>query len=98
LHIPLTHHQIIRSKLFCRGLILFKILEYKTEAQIKFSIGNLLGTPLAVNYIPISESRLGELSDKLQARLNEGVTNVTARIQMAIGQTPAVAAPPPASQ
>jgi hypothetical protein len=77
--------------------ILFKILEYKTEAQIKFSIGNLLGTPLAVNYIPISESRLGELSEKLQARLNEGVTNVTARIQMAIGQTPTVTAPPPAS-
>ena len=73
--------------------ILFKILEYKTEAQIKFSIGALIGTPVAVNYIPISESKFGPLSEKLQARLNEGVTNLTARIQSAIGQTP-----PPSSQ
>ena len=73
--------------------ILFKILEYKTEAQIKFSIGALIGTPVAVNYIPISEAKLGPLSEKLQARLNEGITNVTARIQSAIGQTP-----PPSSQ
>ncbi len=68
--------------------ILFKLLEYKTEAQIKFSIGNLIGTPVAVNYIPISPARLGQLSEKLQARLTEGVSNVTARIQGAIGQTP----------
>jgi len=67
--------------------ILFKILEYKTEAQIKFSIGNLIGTPGAVNYVPISPSRLGSLTEKLQARLNEGVTNLTTRIQGAIGQT-----------
>jgi len=67
--------------------ILFKLLEYKAEAQIKFSIGNLIGTPMAVNYVPISPARLGQLSEKLQARLNEGVTNVTARIQGAIGQT-----------
>jgi hypothetical protein len=73
--------------------ILFKILEYKSEAQIKFSIGNLIGAPVAVNYVPISPSRLGPLTEKLQARLNEGVTNVTARIQGAIGQTP-----PPSSQ
>ncbi len=66
--------------------ILFKILEYTTEAEIKFSIGNLIGTPNAVNYVPISPSRLGPLSEKLQAQLNDGVTNVTARIQGAIGQ------------
>ena len=73
--------------------ILFKLLEYKAEAQIKFSIGNLIGTPMAVNYVPISPARLGQLSDKLQARLTEGVSNVTARIQGAIGQTP-----PPSTQ
>ena len=67
--------------------ILFKILEYKTEAQNKFSLGNLIGTPVAVNYVPISAARLGALSEKLQARLIEGVSNVTARIQGAIGQT-----------
>ena len=67
--------------------VLFKIVEYTTEAKIKFSIGNLIGTPAAVNYVPISASRIGPLSGKLQARLNEGVTNVTARIQGVIGQT-----------
>jgi hypothetical protein len=67
--------------------ILFKILEYTTEAQVKFSIGNLIGTPVAVNYVPISPARIGQLSEKLQARLNEGVTNVNARIQGAIGQS-----------
>jgi len=69
--------------------ILFKVLEYKTESQIKFSIGNLIGAPVAVNYVPISPSRLGTLTEKLQAQLNEGVSNVTARIQGAIGQAQA---------
>ncbi|MEI6075167.1 MAG: PEGA domain-containing protein [Verrucomicrobiota bacterium] len=67
--------------------ILFKLMEYKTEAQNKFSLGNLIGTPVDVNYIPISAARLGPLSEKLQARVTEGVTNVTARIQGAIGAT-----------
>jgi PEGA domain len=75
--------------------VLFKILEYKAEAQIKFSIGNLIGTPGAVNYVPISESRLGPLDEKLQARVNEGITNITARIQAAIGQTPPPSSVPP---
>ena len=66
--------------------ILFKVLEYKTEAQIKFSLGNLIGAPGAVNYVAVSPARLGSLSEKLQARLNEGVTNVTARLQGALGQ------------
>jgi hypothetical protein len=65
--------------------ILYKVLEYRTEAQIKFSIGALIHAPVAVNYIPIHASGNTPLSDKLQAQLNEGVSNVTARIQGAIG-------------
>ena len=38
--------------------ILYKVLEYKTEAQIKFSIGNLIGAPVAVNYVPLHSSRI----------------------------------------
>lgn len=68
--------------------ILFKVLEYKTEAQIKFSIGALIHAPVAVNYIPIHASGNVPLTDKLQAQINEGVSNVTARIQGAIGQVP----------
>ncbi|HMK06446.1 MAG TPA: hypothetical protein VK476_02885, partial [Flavobacterium sp.] len=52
---------------------------YKTEAQIKFSIGNWIGTPGLVNYIPIHQSR-GPLTEKLQARLVDGVSNVTATL------------------
>jgi hypothetical protein len=63
----------------------FKIVEYKTEAQIKFSIGNLIGTPVAVDFVPIHPSR-GALTEKHQARLTEGVSNVTAIIQGVIRQ------------
>lgn len=73
--------------------ILFKILEYKTEAAIKFSIGNLIGAPVSVNYVAIHPSRIGTVPEKLQARLNEGKTNVTARIQGAIGQAPTPSSP-----
>jgi hypothetical protein len=36
-----------------------------------------------------------QLSDKLKNQISEGVSNVTARIQIAIGQTPAVQPAPP---
>jgi len=69
--------------------IIYKVLEYKTEAQIKFSIGNLIGAPVAVNYIPVSPARIPKMTDKLIAQLQGGVSNLTVRIQGAIGQTPA---------
>ena len=69
--------------------ILYKVLEYKTEAQIKFSLGKLIGAPGAVNYVPISPSRIPNMTDKLKAQLQAGVSNLTVRIQGAIGQTPA---------
>jgi tetratricopeptide (TPR) repeat protein len=64
----------------------FKILEFKTEAVNKFSIGALIHTPGAVNYVPVHPSGGGVLTEKLQAQLNEGISNVTARIQQAIGR------------
>jgi len=67
-------------------VILFKVLEYKTEAANKFSIGNLIGTPVEVNYVPIHAPGNAKLSDKLQVQLNAGVSNVMQRIQGAIGQ------------
>jgi hypothetical protein len=70
-------------------VILFKVLEYKAEAVNKFSIGNLIGTPAEVNYVPIHALENAKLSDKLQAQLNGGVSNVTERIQGAIGPTAA---------
>jgi hypothetical protein len=68
--------------------VLFKVLEYKSEAVNKFSIGALIGAPVAVNYVPVCPARMPQMTDKLKAQLQEGVSNVTARIQRAIGQAP----------
>ena len=66
--------------------IRFKVMEYKTEAVNKFSIGAWIGTPVEVTYVAIHPSRISKVSEKLQARVNEGVSNVTAIVQSAIGQ------------
>jgi len=58
--------------------ILFKVLEYKAEAVEKFSIGHLIGAPVNVNLVPIRTT--GE-TNKFQARLVEGVSNVTAIVK-----------------
>src|SRR5581483_9467628 len=64
-------------------VILFKVLEYKAEAVEKFSIGALIGTPVNVKYVPIHSSRIPKLSEKLQAQVKTGVSNLTERIQAA---------------
>jgi tetratricopeptide (TPR) repeat protein len=69
--------------------ILFKVLEYKSEAVNKFSIGNLINAPSEVKYIPIHSSGNEKLSDKLQVQVKEGVQIVTERIQRAIGPSAA---------
>ena len=63
--------------------ILFKVLEYKVEAKEKFSIGNWIGAPAAVNYLPIRAT--GE-TNKFQLRIAEGVSNVTSIVRGVIGQ------------
>ena len=63
--------------------ILFKVLEYKVEAKEKFSIGNLIGAPVGVNYIAIRAT--GE-TNKFQLRLVEGASNVTAIVEGVIGK------------
>jgi tetratricopeptide (TPR) repeat protein len=65
--------------------ILFKVLEYKSEAVEKFSIGALIGAPVAVTYVPIHASRIPKMTDKLKAQLEEGQKMVTGRIRQAIG-------------
>ena len=65
--------------------ILFKVLEYKSEAVNKISIGALIGAPVEVRYVPIHPTRIPNLTDKLKAQVAEGVKIVTERIQKAIG-------------
>jgi hypothetical protein len=68
--------------------IFFKIVESKKVAFYNQPIGALMGT-MPAKYTLIYPSDL-QSSDKLKNQIIEGVSNVTARIQMAIGQTPAV--------
>ena len=77
--------------------IFFIVYEYKAEAAVKFSIGNLIGTPDAVNYVPIHSSRMA-MTDALNARIADGVAMVTGKIQMALGETPPATVPPPVPQ
>jgi hypothetical protein len=67
--------------------ILFKVLEYKAQTTIKFSIGSLLNTATTdhAEYIPIHPSKI-KMTDALQAQLTNGVQIVTGRIQQAIAQ------------
>lgn len=67
--------------------ILFKILEYKTKHNI--SMPGLLSFKDNQEYIPISTSRIPDMSDKLKDQVQAGVSNLTVRIQEAIGQTSA---------
>lgn len=65
--------------------VLFKIIEYKTEAVNKFSIGNMIGTPVAVNYVALDASK-GNLNNDQKIQIAGGIHFVTERIQKAISQ------------
>jgi hypothetical protein len=71
--------------------ILFKVLEYKTKHNV--SMPGLLAFRDNEEFIPINKSNIANTNDKLLAQLQAGVSNLTVRIQGAIGQTP-----PPAVQ
>jgi len=68
--------------------ILLRVLEFKAEAVEKFSIGALIGAPANVNYVPVHAPPGGELSEKLQTQLKQGVKIVTDCIQSALGAIP----------
>jgi tetratricopeptide (TPR) repeat protein len=64
----------------------YEVLEYKAEAANKISIGNLIGAPVAVNYVPIHPIRNATPEDKLQARIREGIQTVREKVERAIGK------------
>jgi hypothetical protein len=66
--------------------IYFKVLEYK--AKHKVTMPGLLAFKDDVEFVPIDPSRIPDMTDKLKAQLQAGVSNLTVRIQGAIGQTP----------
>ena len=66
--------------------VFFKVLEYKAEAANPFSIGALINMPVAKNYIPLHPTKVGQLTDKMKAQIDDGVKSMTERILDAIGQ------------
>jgi hypothetical protein len=66
--------------------ILFKVLEYKAKHNV--SMPGLLAFRDDESFTPIDKSKIANMNDKLLAQLQAGVSNLTVRIQGAIGQSP----------
>jgi hypothetical protein len=66
--------------------ILYKVMEY--EAKHNVSMRGLLAFRDDIDYIPIHPTTITNMTDKMKAQLQAGVSNLTVRIQGAIGQTP----------
>lgn len=77
--------------------ILFKVLEYQRHHRLDMNV-LINQLPISEELIPLSPSRFPDMTGKLKAQLQEGVSNVTAIIQGAIGQTPAPAVQPAVPQ
>jgi tetratricopeptide (TPR) repeat protein len=71
--------------------ILFKVLEYKAKHNV--SMPGLLAFRDDESFTPINKSSVTDMNAKLLVQLQAGVSNLTVRIQGAIGQTPAPAVP-----
>jgi hypothetical protein len=73
--------------------IYFEVIELKKVGFMDQPLGALVGA-VPSKYRVIDPSKLAP-DDKLNGQISEGVSNVTARIQIAIGQAPAVQAAVP---
>jgi hypothetical protein len=69
----------------------YKDMEYKAKHNV--TMPGLLAFHDDLEFIPIHPSKIPDMTDKLKAQLQAGVSNLTVRIQGAIGQTPAPAVP-----
>ena len=76
--------------------IYFKVVESKKVGFMDQPIGALVGA-MPSKYTLIDSSQL-QPNDKLNAQIAEGVSNVTARIQIAIGQAPTLPLQPAVPQ
>jgi len=74
----------------------FKNMEYKAKHNV--TMPGLLAFHDDLEFIPIHPSKIPDMTDKLKAQLQVGVSNLTVRIQVAIGQTPTPAVQPAVSQ
>jgi hypothetical protein len=68
--------------------IFFKVMEYKAKHNV--TMPGLLAFKDDVEFVPIHSSRIPDMTDKLKSQVQAGVSNLTVRIQGAIGQTQTV--------
>jgi hypothetical protein len=73
--------------------IYFKVVEFKKVSFMDQPIAALVGA--APSKYTVLDPSQAQSNDKQRNQIIEGVTNVTARIQIAIGQTPVVQPAPP---
>jgi hypothetical protein len=66
--------------------IVFKVMEYKGEADVKFSLGNLVNAPVSENYTAINPAKADGLTDAQKAQIQDGTQIVTGIIQKAVEQ------------
>ena len=66
--------------------IYFEVMEYKAKHNV--SMPGLLAFKDDMEFIPINPSRIPDMTDKLKAQVEAGVSNLTVRIEGAIGQAP----------
>jgi hypothetical protein len=69
--------------------ILFKVLEYQRHRSLDMSVP-ITQLPVSEKLIPLTAARFPEMTDKVKAQLQAGVSNVTAIIQGVIGRAPAM--------
>jgi hypothetical protein len=68
--------------------IIFKVLEYQRHHRLDMNTP-VSQLPISEDLIPLSPSRFPNMTDKLKAQLQDGVSNVTAIVQWVVDQTPA---------
>jgi tetratricopeptide (TPR) repeat protein len=76
--------------------ILFKVLEYQRHRSLDTSVP-ITQLPISEKLIPLTSARFPEMTAKVQAQLQAGVSNVTAIIQGVVGQVPTTAVQPAVS-
>jgi len=72
--------------------IIYKVLEYQRHHSLDMNIP-INQLPISEKLIPLSSARFPQMTDKMKAQIQAGVSNVTAIIQEVTGQTPPPSSP-----
>lgn len=67
--------------------IIYKVLEYQRHRSLDMNIP-INQLPISETLIPLSAARFPQMTDKMKAQIQAGVSNMTAIVQEVTGQTP----------